>query len=84
MPPLPTPPPSLSDFLLAASARSLYRAYVRALRRAPPHAPRGEARDAVRAGFRASAGARGDAAKHAQQEGRLQLKRLTEMMGMSG
>ena len=76
------PLPSLADFVLAASARALYRDYVRVVRTAPPHAKR-DLRDAVRAGFAASRAARGDAARHAQADGRLQLKRLKEAVDMS-
>ena len=76
------PPPSLTDFMQAAAARALYREFVRVLRAAPPSA-RPDAAAAVKAGFVAAAGARGGAAKHALVDGKLQLKRVREMMMMA-
>lgn len=79
---MPPPPASLADFVAAAAARGLYRDFCRALRSAPPSV-RADAAAAVKAGFQASAGARGGAARHALADGRAQLKRVREMIDMT-
>ena len=75
------PPASLGDFVQAAQARALYRAFLRAARAAPGGAA-ADLRDAVRREFGARRSALRDAAKFALADGAVQLKRLRESLGM--